>query len=169
MVYYYDRKYHTFKIFFSTLKMTRHSGFCSFNPGQRNSVKKHLAAKRFATGASVKPSPPAYRHLTPLSSKLDCKHWCHGGTDAYMSMLTTLGSDVCHLLLPVCPACIRVSIKFSVTEYYLPNPLKLILLLWSMLTVVSHRKEGITEDANKDNLSYMRKILVYFLFTKSQL
>ena len=31
------------------------------------------------------------------------------------------------------------------------------------------RKEGIKKAANKDNLSYMRKISVHFMFTKSQL
>ena len=31
------------------------------------------------------------------------------------------------------------------------------------------RKEEIKEAPNKDNLSYMRKISVHFLFTKSQL
>ena len=46
-------------------------------------LKKHLVGKKFATDASMKLSSPDYRHLTPVSSMLGCKNWCHGVTDAY--------------------------------------------------------------------------------------
>ena len=75
-------------------------------------LKKHLVSKRFATDANVKLSSPDYRHLTPVSSMLGYKHWCHDWTDAYMSVLTTRGSDMCR------PACIKVSIKFYATEHF---------------------------------------------------
>jgi hypothetical protein len=125
-------------------------------------LKKHLVGKRFATDARVKLSSPDYRHLTPVSSMLGYKHWCHGGTDAYMSMLTILGSDMC-------PACIKVSIKFYATEHFFTYLLKLFFIIMEHDSCFRGRKEGIKKAANKDNLSYMKKISVHFMFTKSQL
>lgn len=45
------------------------------------------------------------------SSMLGFMPWCHGGTNAYMSMVTKWRSDVYHLL-PVCHVYIEIGIKF---------------------------------------------------------
>lgn len=53
-------------------------------------LKKRLAGKRFATNADGKQA---------VTSVLEYKPWCHGGTD--MSMVTIRKSGVYHLL-PLC-------------------------------------------------------------------
>jgi hypothetical protein len=100
-------------------------------------LKKHLVGKRCATDATVKLSYPDYRHLTPVFSVLGYKYCCHGGTGAYMSMLTTWGSDVC-------PACIKVSIKFYATKHFFISLLKLFFIIMEHVdSCFRGREEGI--------------------------
>ena len=95
-------------------------------------LKKHLVGKRFATDASVQLSSPDYRHLTPVSSMLGYKHWCHGGTDALY-----VNADYMGVWYVPCMHQSQLKVLRN-RVFFLPifwNSFFL-LLLWNMLTIV---------------------------------
>ena len=69
--YYYDRKYHKFQNFFSTLKMIRQGGFQSLNPRQRESVNRDvgtvLCRHNMTTQTAALPTSLITRHPTVIS------------------------------------------------------------------------------------------------------
>ena len=73
------------------------------------------------TPTSSKLSPPGYRHLTPIYSTPIYKPWCHGGTNASMSIVTRWRCYVYHLL-PMCHAYVEVikalGVRLSVTLFF---------------------------------------------------
>jgi hypothetical protein len=67
------------------------------------------------TSTWSKLSPPSYRFFIPISYILGHKTWCHGDTNAEISMVILLKSEVYHLL-PVCHVHIKIRTNFSALE-----------------------------------------------------
>jgi hypothetical protein len=69
-------------------------------------LKNHIAGKRFVTDADVKRAVISCLLTVDTDFFYAGIHnvtWCNGGTNPYMSVMTTLASDVYHLL-PMCCA-----------------------------------------------------------------
>jgi hypothetical protein len=93
---------------------SRSQRFYLFGP-----LKKHLSCKRFATDADVKQA------VTSLLRALDTdifhvcvnKSWWHGGRKASMSLRRLRARSGVYHLLHMLHAYMKVSIKFSVSDY----------------------------------------------------
>jgi len=73
--------------------------------------KKHLAGDLKQKLTCSKLSPPGYKHLTQSSSVLGYNPCSHFESNASVSMVTKLRSNVYHVL-PMCHESIEVKIKF---------------------------------------------------------
>jgi len=71
-----------------------------------------LASNLCWNNADMKQAVTSWQHTLDITcSMLGYMPWCHGGTKAYMSMVTKWRSDLYHLL-PMCHVYIEVIIKF---------------------------------------------------------
>jgi len=74
-----------------------------------------LAVDLQQTSTCTKLSPPSYRYMIRIPYMPGHNTWCHGDTNAEMSMVIMWTSDVYHLL-HMCHAHIKIRTNLSVLE-----------------------------------------------------